>query len=50
MLDNSRNEFYQARWKKPNRKLEILMQRIGSDHVDKCELDVALKQVPYIRR
>lgn len=47
MLDNGRNEFYQARWKKQDRKLEILMQRIGSDHVDKCDLEVALKNVPY---
>jgi len=47
MLDNSHNEFYQARWKKQDRKLEILMQRVGSDHLDKCDLDIALKSVPY---
>jgi hypothetical protein len=46
-LNNGPTEFYQARWKKPDRKLEILMQRIGSDHLDKCELEVSYKAAPY---
>lgn len=48
-FENTTNasEFYQARWKKPNQRLEILMQRIGSDHTDKCELEVSMKAVPY---
>lgn len=40
-------EFYQGKWKKQDQKLEILLQRIGSDHLDRCELKVALKPVPY---
>lgn len=44
---NTGQEFYQARWKKPNLKLEILMQRAGSDHIDRCELDVQMKARPF---
>ena len=40
-------DFYQARWKKQDQSLEILMQRIGSDHYDICELKVAIKQHPF---
>jgi hypothetical protein len=47
ILNNGEREFYQARWKKQDLKLEILAQRIGSNHVDKCELDVAMKAEPY---
>jgi len=47
ILNNGEREFYQARWKKQDMKLEILAQRIGSDHVDKCDLEVAMKDVPY---
>jgi hypothetical protein len=47
ILNNGAREFYQARWKKQDLKLEILMQRIGSDHIDKCDLEVAMKDVPY---
>jgi hypothetical protein len=50
VLNNGKTEFYQARWKKQDAKLEILMQRIGSDHLDKCELEVALKAAPYNSR
>ena len=41
------SEFYQARWKKQDQKLEILMQKVGSDHLQKCELKVTLKPMPY---
>jgi hypothetical protein len=41
-------DFYQARWKKQDQRLEILMQRIGSDHADICELKVALKPRPFL--
>jgi hypothetical protein len=43
-----REEFYQARWKKQDQKLEILTQKVGSDHFHHCELKVALKPVPYM--
>jgi len=42
-------EFYQARWKKPNEKLEILLQPVGSSHTNRCELNIALKAKPYGR-
>jgi hypothetical protein len=42
-------EFYQARWKKPNAKIEILLQRIGGDHTSRCELNIDLKGKPYGR-
>lgn len=44
-----KDEFYQGRWKKPNQKIEILTQKIGSDHVDRCEISVTLKSTPYGR-
>ena len=44
-----RDETYQARWKKRDRKLEILTQKVGSDHLHRCELRIALKPVPYGR-
>lgn len=50
ILNTGKNEFYQARWKKQDRKIELLMQRIGSDHLDKCDLEVALKAEPYKSR
>ena len=40
-------EFYQGRWKKPNQKLEILLQPIGSTHINRCDLNIALKARPY---
>lgn len=40
-------EFYQARWKKANEKLEILLQPIGSSHINHCDLNIALKARPY---
>jgi hypothetical protein len=41
-------EFYQAKWKKPNQKLEILLQPIGSTRVGRCDLNIALKAKPYL--
>jgi hypothetical protein len=42
------DEFYQARWKKPHQKLEILMQQIGAKKPEKCELEVAERARPYV--
>ena len=47
ILNNGPTEFYQARWKKPDQKLELLMQRTGSDHLDKCTIEITYKPVPY---
>jgi hypothetical protein len=41
-------EFYQAKWKKPNEKLQILLQPIGSNHIGHCDLNIALKPKPYL--
>jgi hypothetical protein len=43
------DEFYQGRWKKPDQEMEILVQRVGSDHVDKCDIKVTMKAEPYGR-
>ncbi|MFC6647256.1 hypothetical protein ACFQBQ_17100 [Granulicella cerasi] len=45
---NEADEFYPARWKKPGVELEMLMGEIGSSHVSKCTLQVAMK--PYVYR
>jgi hypothetical protein len=47
MYNAQADEFYQARWKKPHQKLEILMQQIGAKKPEKCELDVAERPHPY---
>jgi hypothetical protein len=41
------DEFYQGKWKKPDQEIEILVQRVGSDHIDKCTIKVTLKSQPY---
>lgn len=43
----SPGDYYQARWKKPNQKLELLLQSIGSSHEDRCTLSVTMKDRPY---
>ena len=50
ILNTGKDEFYQARWKKQDRRIELLMQRIGSDHLDKCDIDIAIKAQPYKSR
>ncbi len=40
-------EFFQAKWKKQNEKLELLMLKVGSNREQKCQLNVTLKQTPY---
>jgi hypothetical protein len=40
-------EFYGAKWKKPETKLEIILQQVGSNHTTLCTLKVTLKPVPY---
>jgi hypothetical protein len=43
----AKDEFYQARWKKQDMKLEILMQKVGSDKLHKCELKTSVRPLPY---
>jgi hypothetical protein len=40
-------ESYQGKWKKQDRKIEILVVQTGSNHPEKCEIDVTLKAAPY---
>ncbi|HEY5328929.1 MAG TPA: hypothetical protein VIJ79_03515 [Acidobacteriaceae bacterium] len=42
-----KDEFYQGKWKTPNRKIELLTQQMGNNHVDKCTINVTLKSAPY---
>jgi hypothetical protein len=39
--------FYQARWVNSGSELEVLLQRPGSNKVDKCKVEVNLKPQPY---
>jgi hypothetical protein len=40
-------EFYGGKWKKPEEKLEIILQQVGSKHTTLCTLKVTLKSVAY---
>jgi len=40
-------EFFQGVWVKKNQRMEILLQRMGSDHVDRCQLNISVKGSPY---
>jgi hypothetical protein len=41
------NSFFQARWKKQDERLEIIMQQIGNSRASRCELRVTLQPTPY---
>jgi hypothetical protein len=40
-------EFYQGKWKKQDREIEILVVETGKSHPEKCKIDVTLKPAPY---
>ena len=40
-------QYFRARWTNPQHKLEILIQELGSDHIQTCELKIALQEQPY---
>ena len=40
-------EYYQGRWKKQDRKIEILEVETGQNRPEKCEINVTLKAAPY---
>jgi hypothetical protein len=40
-------EFFQGHWVKKDQRIEVLLQRMGSDHVDRCQLNVSVKGSPY---
>ena len=41
------DEFFQGHWVKKDQRMEVLLQRIGSDHVDRCQLNVSVRGSPY---
>jgi hypothetical protein len=47
MHNGAQGEYYQGRWKKQDRKIEILTAETGSTHVDKCDIDITEKPKPY---
>lgn len=40
-------EYYQGKWKKQDREIEILVVETGQNHPEKCKIDVTLKPKPY---
>ena len=42
-------EFYQAKWKKQDQEMTLLLQKVGSNKTQKCDVKVALHDVPYGR-
>lgn len=43
------DEFFQGRWKKQDKKIEVLTQQPGETNVEKCTLEVTLKAQPYTK-
>ena len=41
------NEFYQAKWKKQDEEMTLLLQKVGSNKTEKCDVKVALHDTPY---
>jgi hypothetical protein len=42
-------EFYQGKWKKQDREIEILVVETGQNRPEKCKIDVTLKPAPYTK-
>ena len=40
MQNHDPSQYFQARWKKQDLRLEILLQEIGNKHPTRCELKV----------
>ncbi len=40
-------EYYQGRWKKQDREIEILVVETGQNRPEKCKIEVTLKPAPY---
>lgn len=47
MYNAEGGEYYQGKWKKQDRKIEILVMETGQTRPEKCEIDVTLKAAPY---
>jgi hypothetical protein len=47
-LPNSqRDDVYLGHWVKLYQRMEILLQRVGSDKIDRCQINLTLKPLPY---
>ena len=40
-------EAYQARWRKPDQELELLLARPGTDKADRCKVKVTIQSAPF---
>ena len=47
---NHTGMFYQAKWKKPNARLEILTLKPGASKPSTCEVDVVVQPTPYTKQ
>jgi len=47
MFNEMKGEFYEARWKKPDQQLDLLVQKMGSDRISKCTLKTTVKSARY---
>jgi hypothetical protein len=47
MHNGEAGEFYEGRWKKQDRQIEILVVQTGKSKPDKCTIDVTVKAAPY---
>jgi hypothetical protein len=49
MNNEQRGEFYQGRWSRPDQRIELLLQKVGSQHLQHCEIKITLKPEAYGR-
>jgi hypothetical protein len=42
-------EYYQGKWKKQDREIELLVVETGQNRPEKCKIDVTLKPAPYTK-
>ena len=41
------NQYFQARWKKQDTTLEILLQEVGSNKISRCDIELTIQPQPY---
>lgn len=47
MQNTEPGEFYQAKWRKADQELTLLLQKVGSNKTTKCDVKVALHDTPH---
>ena len=47
LLNDMKGQFYEANWRKPQQKLDILTQQVGGKHTERCTLRTALRPGLY---